>query len=222
MKPLKITAHLRTGFSAQFDWSVSIDGILAYQFMLEKLGPDAFAETHALVEEQSPVEGLPLAVERWNGDWWYQCSRPVFTYFCVHTKKIHRRFNAQEAERYVGDKTKVVQTTKGPFKNARLSIPMFITSAVNWYACGDRAEIERLLNCVTHIGSQRRSGHGAVKSWHVEPHDSIDDCRLKRAVPTDYANEHGIKGLPFEWPIRPPARHPDNQRQCIIPELQIG
>lgn len=87
MKPLKITAHLRTGFSAQFDWSVSIDGILAYQFMLEKLGPDAFAETHALVEEQSPVEGLPLAVERWNGDWWYQCSRPVFTYFCVHTKK---------------------------------------------------------------------------------------------------------------------------------------
>lgn len=218
MKPLKITAHLRSGFTAAFDWSVSIDGILAYQFMLEKLGVDAFTETHGITSEQEPVIGLPLAVEQFNNDWWYQCSRPFFRQYATHVTKMHRRFNAQEAELYVGDKTRIVQTTKGPHKNARLSIPKFITSEVTWYAVGDKEEIERLLGHITHIGGQRRSGFGAVGRWSVAEHDSIDDCRFKRALPIEFAEIHGIEGVPMQWPIRPPARHPHNLRRCIIPE----
>lgn len=222
MKPLKITAHLRSGFTSAFDWSVSIDGILAYQFMLEKLGIDSFSETHGITSEQEPVTGLPLAVECFEGDWWYQCSRPFFRQHGTCVAKMHRRFNAQEAEIYVGDKTKVVQTTKGPHKNARLSIPKFITPEVIWYAAGDKDEVERLLNHITHIGGQRRSGFGSVSRWSIEDHDSLDDCRFRRAVPTEFAQEHDIDGLHMLWPVRPPVRHPDNLRTCIIPELLNG
>ena len=218
MTPLKITAHLKNGFSAAFDWSVSIDGIIAYQFMLEKLGIDVFSETHGVMSEQKPVVGLPLGVEVFGDDWWYQCSRPFFECRVSHTKRIHRRFNAHEAERYVSGKVTSIQTTKGPYKNARISIPHFVTKAVCWYVVGDEAEISRLLSRVTHIGSQRRSGIGAVDTWTVENHDSDHPARFQRAVPVCFAHAHNIHGVSLFWGIRPPSRHPENMKNCIMPE----
>lgn len=218
MKPLKITAHLRSGFTSKFDWSVSIDGILAYQFMLEKMGIDEFVLTQAIISEQSPIEGLPLAVERWGGDWWYQCSRPLYKSFGSHIANIHRRFNAQEAERYIGDKTKKVEITKGAYRNARLPKKITVTPEVTWYVVGKKEEIERLLKGVTHIGAQRRSGYGAVRSWSVEETEDDSKARLCRALPVEFAEENNVQGLIMEWPIRPPARLPENLRMCVIPE----
>ena len=38
MQSLKVTAHLMTGFATKFDWSPSIDGILAWVVQREQLG----------------------------------------------------------------------------------------------------------------------------------------------------------------------------------------
>ena len=62
MTPLKITAHLRSGFSASFDWSISIDGIIAYQSQLEKLGWEQFTENQS-TGQLKPVDDLPIAKE---------------------------------------------------------------------------------------------------------------------------------------------------------------
>ncbi|HQZ60321.1 MAG TPA: hypothetical protein PLQ39_11645, partial [Acinetobacter sp.] len=100
MKPLKIIAHLRTGFHAAFDWSVSIDGILAYQSQLKKLGIERFMLEATNQQSLTAIDDLPIEKERFNDLWWYQCSRPFFNVAATHTKHIHRRFNAQEAEQY--------------------------------------------------------------------------------------------------------------------------
>ncbi len=216
MKPLKITAYLKSGFSAAFDWSIAIDGILAYQSQLKKLGWDEFVSNQSS-GNLKPIDDLPIAKEHSNGDWWYQVSRPFFDCKLVHTKHLHRRFNAQEAESHVS-KINKIETTKGPYKNARLAKKLYVTNKVVWYVNGDHDQIKQLLKMVTHIGGNRGSGHGAVKHWIVEEHDSIDDCRLKRALPIGFAEENSVQGIMLEWAIRPPYTLTENLRDCVIVE----
>lgn len=217
MKPLKIKAVLSSGFASSFEWSPSIDGIIAYQFMQEKLGADEFIETHGLIDTQEPVSGLPLEVEKFNGDWWYKSSSPIYSAYCLHKTHIHRRFNSSEAERHSHSKTSKIQTTKGPYKNARILVTKRITPEVVWHAVGDAEECKRLLSGVTHIGAQRRSGFGAVKEWVVTENGDENLARFNRPLPKEFAEENKIEGMILEWPIRPPSRHPDNLRVCIIP-----
>lgn len=214
MTPLKITAHLRSGFSASFDWSISIDGIIAYQSQLEKLGWEQFTENQS-TGQLKPVDDLPIAKEEFNGDWWYQVSRPFFDCKMVHTQHLHRRFNIQEAENHV---TKIgkIETTKGAYKNARLAIQLFVTDKVIWYVNGDKERIDRLLQMVTHIGGKRGSGHGAISHWTIEEHSNLDDCRFKRIVPIEFAELHGMQGVTLEWTIRPPYTLQENQRLCVV------
>ena len=217
MNLLKITANLRTGFHSAFDWSVSIDGILAYQSQLKKLGIEQFTITAADQQSLVAVDDLPIEKEFYNNLWWYQCSRPFFTAVETHTKNVHRRFNAQEAERYV---TKIgkIETAKGAYKNARISKNIYITNSVYWYVNGDKGAINELLSNVTHIGGFRSGGMGAVRSWDIIEHDSLDDCRFKRAVPVDFAVENNIQGVELSWAIRPPAQLITNQFNCVIPK----
>lgn len=215
MTSLKITAHLRSGFSASFDFGLAIDGIIAYQHQLEKLGSEEFTLTQSSGDLKA-VDDLPIAKEHFGDDWWYQCSRPFFDCKHIHTKHIHRRFNAIESEQHC-NKIKKVETTKGAYKNARIPLNLYITPKVVWYVNGDKERISELLNRVTHIGKNRASGHGAINHWEITEHDNIDDCHLKRIVPMDFASEHKISGLQMNWAIRPPYTLIDNQRLCVIP-----
>lgn len=217
MRPLKIIAHLRTGFHAAFDWSVSIDGILAYQSQLKKLGIERFTIEATNQQSLTAIDDLPIEKEFWNDNWWYQCSRPFFHVAATHTKHIHRRFNAQEAEQYA-NKIGKIETTKGGYKNARLSKTVYITNQVIWYVNGDKDAIERLLADVTHIGAFRSGGMGAVREWAVIEHDNLGDCRLKRAVPCGFAAFHDVVGVQLMWAIRPPSQLISNQFDCVIPK----
>lgn len=219
MKPLKVIAHLRSGFSANFDFALSIDGIIAYQHQLEKLGFEQFALSQS-VGDLKEVDDLPIAKEHFNGDWWYQCSRPFFDCKHIHTKHIHRRFNATESELYC-NKIKKVETTKGAYKNARTPVSLYITPKVVWYVNGDKERISELLSRVTHIGKNRASGHGAINHWEIVEHDNIEDCRFKRAIPIDFANDNNIGGLQLDWAIKPPYTLVSNKRLCIIPKNDL-
>ena len=46
MQSLTVTAHLMTGFASKFDWSPSLDGILAWVVQRERLGVEEFTATH--------------------------------------------------------------------------------------------------------------------------------------------------------------------------------
>lgn len=211
---LKVTAHLRSGFSAIFDFSLAIDGIIGYQSQLEKLGWEEFTLMQS-AGQLKPVDDLPIEKEVFGDDWWYQCSRPMFDCKHIHVKHEHRRFNAQEAERYVS-KIGKVETTKGAYKNARLPIKHFMTHQVVWYVNGDKERITELLERVTHIGGRRASGRGAVSHWTVAEHDNLDDCRFKRILPKAFADEHGVTGMQMDWAIRPPYTLAENKRLCVV------
>ena len=217
MKPLKVTAFLRSGFSAAFDWAIAIDSLIASQKCMQEIGFEQYVENQSTGRTQTH-DDLPIAKELWGDEWWYQVSRPYFDCKLVHTKHLHRRFNIQEFEQHSNSKTSKIETTKGAFKNARLAKSIFITPCITWFVNGDEEQIRSLLDNVTHIGANRGSGHGAVSRWQIEPHDNLDDCRLKRIVPVEYAEQHNIDGITLEWGIRPDYRLPENQFLCVIPE----
>lgn len=219
MNTLKVTAILKSGFSAQFDWTPSLDGIVGYQLRQEQLGIDAFNETHGIIDMQPILDDAPICKEHHGDLWWYQCSRPFFNGIGTHVKHIHRRFNAFEAEDYFSGRQKTVQTTKGPYKNARIAQQVFVTNKVWWYVnTENEAEFMRLIEKTTHIGAKRAAGMGGVRRWEFESHENVNDARFLRPLPIDFAKENGVDGLPMRWHIRPPSRHPDNQFDCIIPE----
>lgn len=218
MRPLKITARLSAGFISSDPWSPSIDGILAYQFMREKLGPEEFAISQHRSDMMQVVEGLPLAVERYGDWWWYQCSSPIYRSQLEMSRYLHRRFDAKQAERYWTDEGKSgkVLTAAGPYKNARLNYTQHITPKVEWHVVGDEAEIRRLLMRVTHIGGRVGSGFGKVRDWEIGDGDE-SLARLRRPLPKSFAQEHGIVGQEMIWGLRPPGRHPDNRTECVMP-----
>lgn len=217
MQSLKVTAHLMTGFATKFDWSPSIDGILAWVVQRERLGVEEFTATHHRPDLQASVKGLPLGVEREGDDWWYQCSMPIYQSHAVMTHNLHKRFNSAEAEMRMGSKQTKIQTTKGPYKNARYQLRQHVTNKVRWHVVGDKAEIERLLSHITHIGAKVGVGYGRVRRWEVAIGGDKQTARLHRPLPKAFADTNGVSGMLLEWGHRPPIRVTDNQRLCVIP-----
>ena len=212
---LKVTAHLKNGFSARFDFALAIDGIIGYQSQLEKLGWSEFSLNQSSADLK-PLDDLPIEKEYWQDDWWYQCSRPFFDCKHVHARHIHRRFNVQESEWFV-NKIGKIETTKGAYKNYREPVKVFLTPSVTWYVNGDKARITELLQRVTHIGAKRARGFGAVNDWQIDEHDSLDDCRFKRALPLNFAREHGVQEVAvLDWAIKPPYTLDSNVRQAVM------
>ncbi len=217
MQSLTVTAHLMTGFASKFDWSPSLDGILAWVVQRERLGVEEFTATHYRTDLQAPVEGLPVAVERDGDDWWYQCSMPIYHSHAVMTHNLHKRFNSAEAESRMGGKQTKIQTTKGPYKNARYQLRQHVTNKARWHVVGEKAEIERLLAQVSHIGAKVGVGYGRVRRWEVTADGDKQTARLHRPLPKAFADANGVKGMLLEWGHRPPIRLPENQRLCVIP-----
>lgn len=212
-----LTAELQNGFASAFEWAPSIDGIIAYQFMIERLGPDEFSNTQSVADDQKPIEGLPIEVERHGECWWYKCSAPIFDGCHTHRTRLYRRFNAIEAEKFLEKKKSKVETTKGPYKNTMFNVCNRITHEISWHILGDKQECLRLAENITHIGAKRKSGFGAIIRWSAKDGGCESTARFKRPLPVDFAKENGIKGLEISWAIRPPAQHPGNVMHCIIP-----
>jgi CRISPR type IV-associated protein Csf3 len=219
MQSLKITAELFNGFASSDPWSPSIDGILAWAHLRQKFGDVEFAAQSVDSSQMQPVDELPLAKTEWNGLWWYQCSSPIYETQAEFFKYFHRRFDAFNAERYMGPKKGCTDVSAGPYKNARLTTRQIVTREVAWHAIGDRERIEALLAGVPSIGHKTGSGSGRVRRWRVELGDLAGGTRalLCRPLPVEYAREISIEGMIMDWGIRPPGRIRINQQLCIMP-----
>lgn len=216
MQPLLITAYLAVGYGGN-PWSPSLDGILAYFTMAERVGYDAMAITDD--RSMEPVEGLPLAIERHGDWWWYRCSSPIVPAATQeHSHYHHRRFRDTHAETYLHLPNGRILTSAGPYKGCRRRDVVTITPTVQWHVIGDHDNVERLLKQCHHIGSARSRGHGRVLRWEIMTEGDPDLAQYYRPLPEGYAAEHNIIGEQRTWGIRPPARIPANQAPCIMPE----
>jgi CRISPR type IV-associated protein Csf3 len=220
MQPLTITCHLMSGFCANDPYTPAIDGILGYALRKTQLDEEQFALDTARYYELPAVEGLPLAVEHYQDDWWYQCSLPIYKDQSVFNRHIHRRFNVVEAETIVPD-AKVIQATKGPYKNGRFLLQQHIVDKVFWHVVGDAERIIALLNGhITHLGKRTAAGFGRIRRWDITADGDEQAARFYRPLPVGFANAHEITGNTLQWGIRPPAKVTANQRLCVLPHAR--
>jgi CRISPR type IV-associated protein Csf3 len=219
MQAIKITAQLYNGFTSSDPWSPSIDGILAYWHMREKLG-DEFELSCSSSAAMRPVDDLPLERIDHDGLWWYACSSPIYCVRASARKHIHRRFDdVHERHLDLQGKSGKILTAAGPFKNTRLAFLLRVTDRVEWHVVGDHDAIARLLHRCSHIGSRYGAGFGRVRDWTFEPGDR-DIALRHRPVPLSYAEAHGIEGEMMRWGIRPPARIAACSAMCVMPRGQ--
>jgi CRISPR type IV-associated protein Csf3 len=217
MTPIAITAHLHSGFASSDPWSPSIDGILAYHHLRERMHPDEFAVRSGRTDLMEPVDDLPLEIQRHGDWWWYACSVPMYRKYGEVRRYLHRRFDQREGEIYLQPGIRKIMTQAGPYKNARTAVQQRITDRVTWHVIGDRPEVERLLETCTHIGGRVGAGFGRVRRWSFDDGDA-DMARRLRPLPVEYAREHGIDGDEMYWGLRPPARLRANNTQCVMPD----
>lgn len=210
--PLTITAHTPAGFSAGDPWSPTLDGMLAWVFMKRLLGPDFGTNL-----DLRPVTGLPLAVEAFGDQWWYACGLPEFTPLHQRDKHLHRRFNAEDAERFLVGKRRI-ETAMGAHKNLRKPRLVNVAGTVTWRAVGDPAAIRNLLTEIPAIGLGWSRGLGQVTRWTVA--EGFEGT-LRRWVPADYARAHGITGRQIMHGLRPPARLPENRVLSVLPDIVV-
>ncbi|MBC9130672.1 hypothetical protein FcAc13_05040 [Frischella sp. Ac13] len=215
MKHLRITAFLTQGFSAAYEWALSIDGIVGYAKKMNELGFDDFVYSQSS-NNMKPLDDLPFQKEHFLDMWWYKCSMPIFKIESTQDKHLFRRFNTFEAETMLQN-VKKVETTKGAYRNAMISKTFFITKKVDWFVIGDKEEIEKYLKMITHIGGARRAGFGAVSKWEVVEVEENSKPRLYRPLPIEFAERNNVTGLYVNWAIRPPATISVNKFDCVIP-----
>lgn len=217
MIPITVTAHLVNGLVMGDPWSPSLDGILAYAVMRERLGPDEMRLQATRTSDLTPVEGVPLGVERCSGLWWYRCSSPRVAEDALrHVSHVHRRFDDHE-ERHLDPNTKRVMTSAGPYKSTRLAEVRVVTPYVSWQALGDSTEVRRLLATIPAVGRGLARGHGVVERWDVRDGADEDAVRFDRPLPIEFARAHGVSGQEMVWGFVPPARAPTCNTMCVLP-----
>lgn len=216
MQPLVVRARLRNGYVARDPWSPSLDGIIAAAVMRERIGMDAMVVNGARAVDMTPVEGLPLEVVRDGEHWWYAASSPAAVGIVGRERRhFHRRFDDQLERHLVGD-IKRVQTSAGPYKNARLFDTRVICRGLEWHAIGDGAEMRRLLSGVAQIGARRGVGYGEVTEWIVIDGGDSEQARFRRPLPEAFACRIGVDGPVVPWGLVPPARV--GLVDCIMPD----
>lgn len=216
--PLRIRAWLRCGVIS--DEFLPLDAIIYYQAVREKYGEQDYSRSGQGVIHEGGDIVLPFSkVNQDSEAWFYACSfaqwsRPM----ALGNEAYSKRFDLAKSIDFVdfGNKVGKVDTMRGRYKNYRNDVYYRHALYVDWYAKGDKEEIERLLSFCTHIGKKASQGWGEVIRWEVvEWHESwaIRDAqnRLMRAVPIESSRTKYVYG------IRPSYWLPKHQFPVVMP-----
>ncbi len=121
---------------------------------------------------------------------------------------------------------KKIRIGSGEYK--RYDMPMPYTSAeeIIFYANGNKAEIERLLQYIPGIGKKRTQGYGNVRTWQVEQseHDYsvVKDGIPMRPIPVSEAAQFNLKcDVEMLFAARPPFWHRKNMTRCFMPLCKV-
>lgn len=218
LQALRVTAHTPAGHVASDPYSPTLDGILAYWALRERLGEEAFALGQSGHADMVEIDDLPLGREVHDGLWWWQVSAPITAPLGRFVRHFHRRFDDAHAPAYLDRGVRKVLTAAGPYKAYRHQRTVALAPAVTWHCIGDREEIARLLRSCSHIGQGGARGWGQVERWQVTVDGDAALARLYRPLPVAFAEAHGVTGPLLEWGIRPPGRLLAHRVLCVMPD----
>lgn len=206
---MKVTAKMLTGQVATNDGYLPLDSILAYVWMKEN-HPELM-ETDAGKNGEVIIPDLPMIEKRGQGnDWYYACSFACFTPLKETKRYWHKRFDEQLGETYIDFKGKrgTVNVKSAQYKNYRIPLNIILIPEITWYIRGDKAEIERMLQQITHIGKKASQGLGAVREWKIETIDK--NLSWLRPIPDKNGDDFQA--------IRPPYWYFENYRRVVWPD----
>lgn len=158
-----ITAHLDTPVIGELG---PLDGPLSWASWQDRLARGLPVEE--LTDDHAPDFPLPLA--RWEaaGTWGWRVSSPI---------GAPRHFSTHETRRRPATTAMAAFTTArehhsglGPMKARNVVLSQTHHTTIGWHAqTTDRAELERLLALITHLGARHRDGKGHVTRWEITP-----------------------------------------------------
>jgi hypothetical protein len=210
--PLRIRAWLRTGVVS--DATLPLDGILLYQAMRRKYGPQQ-ATLPGRASIQPEAAAVPLKIIDIDGPlWYYACSFAQWPGSATEGKAYwEKRVDTKRMDIVDLGRANRVVIEKGRYRSYHM--PVFYRAApwVEWFGVGDIEAIEALLRDVWAIGKKTSQGWGRIIRWEVVPW--MEDwsvwagVKLMRAIPE-------VSGA--LWGLRPPYWRRENQTPCRMPD----
>ncbi|NLZ54649.1 MAG: hypothetical protein GX892_16220 [Thermoanaerobacteraceae bacterium] len=202
MRNLKITAYMLDGRVATVDGYLPLDGILAMAWM-RKNRPELVGRP---IDFNNFINAeLPLKRCGQNDDWYWACSFACYVPLKENRRYWHKRFDQDMGEQYIdfGGRRGAINVKSGQYKNYRMPLNYILTPKIEWYAVGDKTEIELLLQYITHIGKKPSQGMGKTSKWTVE--EWPEDLSWLRPIPDENGDDFTA--------IRPPYWYFENYRR---------
>lgn len=224
-KNLKITAHMSNHVAASEH--LRLDCILSAAKAKELLKDDYFLNPKIAGDKRMIIGTLSefLKYDEKSGIFHASCGIGDGREFVTSFSK---RFNSADDEmiNFQGKGKQIIDTSRGFFKSYHKAIITKAYDEIVFYACGDKDEIERLLDVYIHyIGKKTSQGFGAVNFWRVtELHEDFSlmcDGKALRFLPV----QHFDKQITFNREyvrnaaLIPPAWRSDCIDLCFMPCL---
>lgn len=218
MQPIRITAHIRSGFVTNDDYSPDLGSILEYCWLVER---DLYTPNPST--DNVIVPELPIAQHTVGDEWLWAISSPVYSYALESVERCRKRWDSdQNYPVQWGKKRGNVQTDGGPYKSADLPVVVRLTDEVSWYAVGDMDEVDSLLKHCTGIGGRRAAGFGQVHRWDVssvlQDWSLWRDGQLMTPIPQRLLPQPPTGCRIMRWNTKAPRWNKTNAELCFMPK----
>lgn len=224
-EPLKITAKMQTQIC--FNDFLRLDCILSAAKAKELLKSDYYLNPKQSGDLQLVIDTLSEFLK-------FNEKLKVFHASCATDGKefvtaYSKRWNSGKdgCVKFKGKGKQEIDTLRGFFKAYRNPLVYHTISEIVFYANGDKAEVERLLNNnIAYLGKKSSQGYGRVKEWIIKEIDSdksiFNDGKLMRFVGVE---EYINSGYPtndslftVETATIPPAYREETEI-CFMPNF---
>lgn len=219
---LKITAKMRTAVC--FSEYLRFDCILSAAKAKELLADKYYLQGKQYSSADTVIETLSkfLKFNEKLGVFHASCAVSDNEFVTAYSKRWNSGLD--RAVKFKGKGRAEIDTARGFFKAYRNPLVYHVMPEIVFYAVGDKAEIERLLQNIAYLGKKSSQGYGEVSEWIVEviseDKSIFDGEKLMRMIPCVSYVEAGYS-VPAdmntaELAIIPPAYRAE-KKLCFVP-----
>ena len=221
MRPLRVIARMMENVVYSGD-GMHLDGPLAGASFMRRPPEEREALPPVHLVGHVVDEDLPLArvvVDPSSPTGWVWACSAVHAEWLLHTSiEVRKRPPEAEYTRYT--KSPSFHRGLGHTKAWDLRFQARFARELVWYAVGELAAVQSLLDGVVSLGKKVNHGHGCVASWSVEAWDhdwSVErEGELTRRMPASYRP----KQVPGRASLRAPYHHRCRIGPCVEPDYE--
>lgn len=212
-EPLKITAVLTSPYVST-DY-IFFDALISSAVWQHCMGDRAYN----IPENKTDVFYIPLPLKRIGTKEPFYAASIGFPKQAVEGTARWRKNTEIESK-------KKIRIGSGEFKRYDMPIPYTSAEEIIFYACGNKVEIERLLQYIPSIGKKRTQGYGNVRTWRVEQseHDYsvVKDGVPTRPIPVSEAAPFNLTcDVEMLFASKAPYWHRANLTKCFMPLCKV-